>query len=94
MDWMERPLPGEVTVALPGRSLVECSTGPASNSGVWTMPAEIAGQQDPFVGWVSPTYGTWTPAAWLDADRPAGLTSWWAVADLESPSGHSSKGIG
>ena len=58
---------------------------------VWGR-AQGSGERDrgertghPFGGWVSSTYGSWSPAAWLDAERPSDAASWWAVANLTSP---------
>jgi hypothetical protein len=37
------------------------------------------GEQDPFRGWHSMTYGEWTPSTWLRTERNAPVSAVWGV---------------
>ena len=41
------------------------------------LPTErFTGQEDPFLGWFSATYGHWTPAPWLQATLSGNAAAW------------------
>jgi len=45
------------------------------------------GEMDPFLGWDSPTYGTWAPAPWVVAAGASSGPVTWSVGSVEISSG-------
>jgi len=41
------------------------------------------GEMAPFLGWNSPTYGTWTPAPWVVAEENSSGPVTWSVGNVE-----------
>jgi hypothetical protein len=90
-DWLERPLPGVVTLAmapdvqLSARSLISAD-GTELQLDSPGQARVARGQNEPFEGWHSSTYGTWEPASWLTYETPHRAVSYWSVSDGPSPS--------
>jgi hypothetical protein len=74
VDWSESGPSSEITIAIPPDS-----------DGTTILSAHplrsVIGQEDPMIGWYSPTYGQWEPAPWLVGTVPAGAPSWWQVGE-------------
>ena len=84
IDWLERPLPGTLTLALaPGTAVAGESLVLPDGSELRTLGLTdadvVTGSKSPFEGWHSETYGEWIPAPWLTARRAATAMSFWAV---------------
>ena len=84
IDWLERPLPGTLTLALaPGTAVAGESLVLPDGSELCTLGLTdadvVTGSKSPFEGWHSETYGEWAPAPWLTARRAATAMSFWGV---------------
>lgn len=89
VDWLERPLDTTVTVALaPDVASMDGHLTTENGShfvfGGMTDARDVRGEEAPFAGWHSATYGTWTPTTWVTVQRPASRIGWWAVTVPEA----------
>ncbi len=77
VDWTETEGIVDCELTIPLASGVDPESIDFKTSvGSWTANE---GQDHPWVGWHSPTYGSWIPAAWIVADGTTSGVSWWSV---------------
>lgn len=64
--------------------------GPAADLLVRADGTSATGDESPFAGWMSATYGDWTPSPWRELGADAGWTSWGAGSPRSLGDGNAS----